>query len=80
MYRRSNACLAGFLAVIVTCGISLVACGGSSSPPKGACVRGSGTIAAACGDDFTSANCKQYGGGDAFYEGKKCADLGFDSA
>lgn len=55
-------------------GLAVSACSGGE---KGACVRNSGTIIASCGDDFTAANCSQYGGGDAFYGGKTCADLGF---
>ena len=62
-------------AAVLLVAIILVASGCGGKDETGACVRGSG-ITATCGDDFTSGQC-EFIGGDEWYEGRTCADLGF---
>jgi hypothetical protein len=54
-------------------GLAIIALG--CSQPKGACVRGTG-VTQSCGNDFTSGSCN-FIGGNKFYEGLTCEDLGF---
>lgn len=68
--NRGRAWLPVMLAVL-----AVVAAGCGGKDESGACVRGSG-ITATCGDDFTSGQC-EFIGGDDWYEGRTCADLGF---
>jgi len=48
---------------------------GSCGGPKGACVRGAGSITAMCGDDFTRGQCDIVSG--TSYPGATCSSLGF---
>ncbi len=63
------------LAPVLLAALAAVAAGCGGKDESGACVRGSG-ITATCGDDFTSGQC-EFIGGDSWYEGRTCADLGF---
>lgn len=73
MNLRKNWRRAGLPVLVAALAVAASGCGGKD--PSGACVRGSG-ILATCGDDFSAAQC-EFIGGDSWYEGRSCADLGF---